>query len=193
MGTTLSPDEIQTAGLVGREPDVERLRAFLDGARASGGSLLLSGGPGMGKTVLLDLTAEMAVAQGFRVVRASGSEFLTDLSFSTLSTLLQPLLPGLADLDAAQKDAATAMLGLEGGAVTDALLGSNAVLSLLRRTAAERPLLLLVDDVHWADRATAGVLGFIARRLAYTRVGLLAAYRPGVENFLTRLGCRSTN
>jgi hypothetical protein len=60
------------------------------------------------------------------------------------------------------------------------------VLALLRRAAAERPLLIVVDDAHWADRPTAALLGFVARRLASTRIGLLLAFRPGVEGAFDR-------
>jgi len=52
---------------------------------------------------------------------------------------------------------------------------SNATLSLLRRATAGHSLLMTVDDVPWLDRASAVVLGFVARRLAGTRVGFLAA------------------
>ena len=188
MEPTPATGDPRLVGLVGRDDDLQRLRSFLDEASSSGGALLLAGAPGIGKTVLLDQVVRAAASAGTRVIRAAGSEFLTDLSFSTLSALLQPLHPLITELDQAQREAVTAMLGLEDGAVTDALLGSNAVLSLLKLAAADQPLLVVVDDAHWADRATASLLGFVARRLAYTRVGLLAAFRPGVEGFFVRAG-----
>jgi DNA-binding CsgD family transcriptional regulator len=65
---------------------------------------------------------------------------------------------------------------------------SNATLALLRHAAADRPLLVIVDDLPWLDRASAGVLGFVARRLAGSRVGFLAASRWGEESFFDRAG-----
>jgi hypothetical protein len=54
-------------------------------------------------------------------------------------------------------------------------------LTVLRHAAASGPVLVIVDDVPWLDRATAGVLGFVARRLAGSRAGFLAASRTGEE------------
>ena len=182
------PSDGARAGLIGRRADVGRLHAFLEQASTAGGALLLSGDPGIGKTVLLGDVEAAASAAGSRVLRTAGSEFLTDLSFSTLASLLQPLKPELSELDDLHREAVTAMLGLQPGPVTDQLLAHNAVLALVRRAATERPLLIVVDDAHWADRATAALLGFVARRLASTRIGLLAAFRPGVEGFFDRSG-----
>jgi hypothetical protein len=57
----------------------------------------------------------------------------------------------------------------------DRLLVCNATLTLVRNVSMIRPLLIIVDDLHWLDRATAPVLGFLARRLAGTALGFLAA------------------
>jgi DNA-binding CsgD family transcriptional regulator len=65
---------------------------------------------------------------------------------------------------------------------------SNAALALLRHAATTRPVLLILDDVQWLDRASAVVLGLVARRLAGSRVGLLAASRSGEKSFLERGG-----
>ncbi len=58
---------------------------------------------------------------------------------------------------------------------------SNAALSVLRQAAEVRPLLLVVDDLQWLDRASADVLSFVARRLSGSRVGFLAAARSGPD------------
>ena len=63
------------------------------------------------------------------------------------------------------------------GPAPDRLLASNATLTLLRHVAARVPLLLIVEDLPWIDRASAGVLGFVARRLAGSRAAFLAARR----------------
>ena len=74
------------------------------------------------------------------------------------------------------------------GLAPDRLLVSTAALTLLHRVAAASPVLVIVDDLPWLDRATAGVLGFVARRLAGSRVSFLAASRPGQESFFERAG-----
>ena len=74
-------------------------------------------------------------------------------------------------------------LGLGEGAPPAQLLVASAVLALLQLAAQERPLLLIVDDLPWLDRASALVLGMVARRLAGLPVGLLAACRAGESSF----------
>ncbi|MGW0581728.1 LuxR C-terminal-related transcriptional regulator, partial [Streptomyces sp. NPDC002920] len=74
------------------------------------------------------------------------------------------------------------------GAPVDRLVVYGAVLALLRRAALTRPVLLIVDDLQWVDRASAAALAFVARRLAGSRVGFLAASRPGFESFFERAG-----
>jgi DNA replication protein DnaC len=75
--------------LVGRDRDLERISEFL-GAANRGGALLLSGEPGVGKTVLLDAVPDAASAAGTRVLRAAGVEFEADVSYSGLNQLLFP-------------------------------------------------------------------------------------------------------
>jgi hypothetical protein len=74
------------------------------------------------------------------------------------------------------------MLGLGGDAPTHRAAGHEAVLALLRRVAEEAPLLVVLDDAHWADRASVEALAFVARRVQGSRIGLLAAFRPGVDD-----------
>jgi predicted ATPase len=82
-------------------------------------------------------------------------------------------------------------LGFGAGPAPDRLLVSNAALTLLRHVAARVPLLLIVDDLPWIDRASAGVLGFVARRLTGSRAALLAARRTGADSYFDRAGCRN--
>jgi hypothetical protein len=65
---------------------------------------------------------------------------------------------------------------------------ANAALALLRQAAAATPVLVVVDDLQWLDRASAVVLAFVARRLGGSRVGVLAAFRSGEEGFFERSG-----
>ena len=174
--------------LIGRETELDRLRAFLAAARTEGGALLVTGEPGVGKTGLLDAASEAASAAGMRILRAAGVEFEAATSFSGLNQLLLPLLAALPHLPAVHRDALNVALGFGDGAPPSRLVVSNAALVLLRQTATARPVLVILDDLPWLDRASAGVLGFVARRLAGSQVGLLGASRTGEVDFFDHAG-----
>ncbi len=171
------------AALTGRDGDLDVVHTFLADASVSGTALLLTGEPGVGKTALLDAAHDAAMAAGIRVLRAAGVEFEADVSFSGLNQALLPLGEELAELSATYQDALKVALGLIAGPPSDRLLVSNAALALLRQAAAARPLLVILDDLPWLDRASALVLGFVARRLGGSRVGFLVAARTGAGAF----------
>lgn len=172
----------------GREDDVRLLRAFVDRASIEGGAMLLSGEAGVGKTVLLDVAEAHASAIGARVLRAAGAEFEADVSFAGLNQLLRPLFGELDQLSALHSQAMRVALGLGDGPPSNQLVLSNAALALLVQASAQRALLVIIDDLPWLDRASASVLGFIARRLTGGRVGFLAASRTEEEGFFERRG-----
>ena len=176
--------------LFGRDKDLELLHAFVDQSSSDGGGLLLSGAPGVGKTVLLEAAAAHAADAGLRVLRGAGAEFEADLSFAGLNQVLHPLFDDVEDLSPSQRSALEVALGLGDGPAPDQLVVCNAGLSLLVKAASKAPLLVIVDDLQWVDRASALVLGFVARRLHGTRVGFLAALRSGDESFFERSGLR---
>ena len=173
---------------MGRADDLEYLTAFVDQAAVSGGALLLSGEAGVGKTVLLDAAAAHAQAAGSRVLRAAGAEFERTVSFAGLNQLLSPVLQRARGLSAAYRRALAVALGVRTGSSPDQLMLCNAALALLVQTAAAGPVLAVVDDLPWLDRASAVVLGVLARRLAGTRVGFLAVSRSGEDGFFDRGG-----
>jgi predicted ATPase len=139
-----------------------------------GGALLLAAQPGLGKSALVAVAARMAAAAGTQVVQACGVQFEADVSYSTLNQLLLPLQDDFDRLDRKQRAALSVALGFTGGGQTDQSLVAEATIDLLRSASAVRPLLLLVDDLHWSDPMSAAVLGRVARALADSRVGLLA-------------------
>jgi DNA-binding CsgD family transcriptional regulator len=171
---------------VGRGIELQRLEAFLADAVNDGAALLLSGEPGVGKTLLLDTMAQVATQRGVRVLNAAGAQFEAGVSFAGLHQVLHPLQAGLIDLDPYLGAALTTALGMAEGPPPDQLSVCSAALGLLQHVARRKPLLVIVDDVPWLDRPSAIVLGFIARRLSGSHVGLLTAARPGQESFFDR-------
>jgi predicted ATPase len=112
------------------------------------------GEPGIGKTALLDEAHRLASASGFRVCAPRGSSSWPTSASSTLSALLQPVQSLLSELEPAQRNALGSMLGLGGDMLTERAAGPEAVLALLRQVAEDSPLLVVLDDAHWADRAS---------------------------------------
>jgi predicted ATPase len=140
--------------------------------------LVVHGEAGVGKTALLEHLAGRA--PGLRVTRASGVQSEMELAFAGLHQLCAPTLGSLDTLPPPQRDALRTAFGMSSGPAPDRFLLGLAVLSLLSHAAAEQPLLCLVDDHQWLDRASAQILAFAARRLGVESVGLVFATRdPG--------------
>jgi DNA-binding CsgD family transcriptional regulator len=174
--------------LFGRDGELKLIGAFLGRARSAGAPLLLVGEAGIGKTALLDAAVRMASARGFRILQTNGAEFEAGRNFSALHQVLLPLRCEYGQVNPAHRKALSVALGLGGGPSPDLLTVSCAVLDLLRQTAVAHPLLIVVDNLPWLDRASATVLGFVARRLGGSSIGLLAAARSGHETFFGHSG-----
>src|SRR4051794_2174394 len=171
----------RAAMLRGRRRECELLDELL-AAVGGGGSrtLVLRGEAGGGKTALLEHL--VASAADVRVVRAAGVESEMELAFAGLHQLCAPMLDQLGRLPAPQAEALEIVFGRASGPAPDRFLVGLAVLSLLAEVAEDRPLLCVVDDAQWLDRASAHVLAFVARRLLAEPVGLVfAAREPGDE------------
>jgi DNA-binding CsgD family transcriptional regulator len=164
------------AGLRGRRHESDILDRLIEAVRAGESrALVVSGEPGMGKTALLDYLVRQA--SGCRVERAAGVQSEMELAFAALHQLCAPMLDRLDRLPAPQRDALRTAFGISPGPAPDRFLVALAVLSLLSDVAEEQPLICVVDDEHWVDRASAQVLGFVARRLVAESVGLVFAAR----------------
>jgi DNA-binding CsgD family transcriptional regulator len=150
------------------------LGALRDGG---GGVLLLEGQAGIGKTVLLDEAERRA--RGVEVLRASGGEFERDLPLGVVRQLLEPRVRRGDRSRIPSADPASVRIELYWMAVA---------------MAEEEPLLLLVDDLHWADRESLEWLLFTVRRLEGTRIALIAAMRPAepgaAQELLARLAAQ---
>jgi DNA-binding CsgD family transcriptional regulator len=167
--------------LWGRRGECDLLDRLLDAVRAGESQgLVVRGEPGVGKTALLDYLVEQA--SGCRVARVAGVEAEMELAFAGVHQLCASMLHRLERLPAPQRAALRTAFGLGPGSAPDRFLVGLAVLSLLSEVAEEHPLLCLVDDEQWLDRASAQVLGFVARRLAAESIALVFAARvPGDE------------
>ena len=137
--------------------------------------LVVCGEPGVGKTALVE--SAIGSASGFRVMRAVGVESEMELAFAALQQLCAPMLDRLDRLPAPQQDALGVAFGLRAGDAPDRFLVGLAVLSLLAEVAEEQPLVCVVDDAQWLDRASAQALVFVARRLLAESVALVLVTR----------------
>ncbi|HXL87456.1 MAG TPA: AAA family ATPase [Streptosporangiaceae bacterium] len=168
-------------GLRGRGDEVGLLAGLVTDVRAGRSRVLVvRGEPGVGKTALLDELAGLAA--GCRVVRSAGVQSEMEFAFAGLHQLLAGMLDRLGRLPAPQREALRTAFGISAGPPPDRFLVALAVLGLLAEVAGEQPLVCVVDDQQWLDRASAQALGFAARRLAAEPVGLVFAARvPGEE------------
>jgi DNA-binding CsgD family transcriptional regulator len=143
---------------------------------------VVRGEPGVGKTALLEYLVERA--SGCRVAHASAVESEMELAYAGVHQLLAPMLHRLERLPAPQRDALGTAFGISPGSAPDRFLVGLATLSLLSEVAEEHPLVCLVDDEQWLDRASAQVLAFVARRLEVESVGLVFAARVPSEELV---------
>src|SRR3954468_19993927 len=171
---------IPQRGWLGRRSESDTLDRLLEAVRAGESrALVIRGEPGVGKTALLEYVAEHATA--CRVARAAGVQAEMELAFAGLHQLCAPMLDRLDRLPGPQRDALGTAFGLTTGHAPDRFLVGLAVLSLLAEVAAERPLVCLIDDAQWLDRASSQALAFVARRLLAESVGVIFAVRTGGE------------
>src|ERR1700733_5784957 len=172
-GAAQRDEGLMLYGRVEQLAAIDRLREGMRSGRA--GSLVLVGEAGIGKTALLDAAAGKAA--GTRVLRVTGVESEAELPFAGLHALMRPALDEIGALPEPQAAALRGAFGMAQATVADRFLVGLAVLSLIAELAEARPVLLLVDDAQWLDRASADALVFAARRLHAERAAVLAAAR----------------
>jgi DNA-binding CsgD family transcriptional regulator len=166
-------------------PGPEREGAFLNELldrlrRGHSAAIVVHGEAGVGKTALLNDV--FGSASDLRVVRAAGIESEMELPFAGLQQLCISMLDHLGHLPPPQSDALGTAFGLRQGPPPDRFLVSLAVLSLLSEAAERRPLVCVVDDCQWLDRASAQALAFTARRIQAEGVLLaFAAREPSLD------------
>jgi DNA-binding CsgD family transcriptional regulator len=164
--------------LLGREREQAAIDRLEESARGgSGGTVVVLGEPGVGKTALLEFA--VGAAQGLRVIRTVGVEGEIELPYAALQRLCAPIERLLERLPEPQGEALGVAFGLRAGPAPSAVLVGLAVTGLLSEGGAEQPLLVVVDDAQWLDRASAQAIAFAARRLEVSRVALVLATREG--------------
>jgi DNA-binding CsgD family transcriptional regulator len=173
--------------LRGRRRECEALEQLAVDVRAGRSDVLvLRGEAGIGKSALLDYLSDRA--PDCWVARASGIEAEMELPYAGLHQLLGPFLNDLDHLPGPQRDALGVAFGLSSGEPPSRFLLGLAVLNQLAEVARERPLICLVDDAQWLDRASAQIFGFVARRVMADAVGFVFAVRePNEEHVLEGL------
>jgi len=152
-----------------------------------GGMLLLEGRAGIGKTSLVEVACSRADELGLEVVRARGSELESGFAFGVVRQLFERRLAGAGEgeREALLAGPAAAVRPLLSGqlAAQPAGDGSFAMLHglywLVVNLAVSRPLLIAVDDAHWADEPSLRWLAYLAPRLEGLAAGMLVALRQG--------------
>ena len=175
---------VETA-VIGRDEELDSIRAFLTDVEHGPAALVLSGEAGIGKTTIWETGVEEARERFARVLTCRGVEAEASYAFAGLSELLAGVVreaaPGLAP---PRRRALEVALQLEepGETPPDALLIGLALLDVLQSAAESGAVLVALDDVQWLDTTSAAVLNVAVHRLREQRVGLLATIRlsPGV-------------
>ncbi|WP_250005045.1 LuxR family transcriptional regulator [Actinoplanes sp. M2I2] len=163
--------------IIGRDEELDRLTRSFGRLPYEGTVAIVDGEPGIGKTALVAAAARAGRAAGLRQVQCAGIQNGAAPGFSGLHQLLQPLLGGLTAVPARQRAALSTALGLSPGDRPHRLMISLGALGLVEEAAHRRPLLLVVEDVHWLDRSSVDVIAFIARRIRHLPVVLITTLR----------------
>ena len=166
--------------LFGRDVEVAAVRAFLDDVAAGPSFLVIEGEVGAGKTALWRAAVDAARQANHHVLISRATEAEAPLAFAALGDLLRGVLDErLHQLPPPQATALRVAMLLQEpeGPLPEPLAVSVATLGLLRVLAAERPVLIALDDYAWLDAASTSVLAFVLRRLDQERVGVVGTVR----------------
>ena len=165
--------------LIGREAESALVDATMSRLPDGGGALLVRGEAGIGKTALLDRARMRAMAAGAQTLMTVGVESEAELTFAGLHQLLLPIFGLNRRLPRPLGRALDALFGATDEVTPDLYRVAMAALYLLTVAAESAPVLVVVDDAHWIDRASARAIAFIARRLEPEPIAVLAAARSG--------------
>ena len=173
--------------MVGRDGELGRLLTLLDDAEAGRSvAALVSGDAGVGKTRLINEVTRLAAGRGFTVLSGQCAELGDSVPYLPLAGALRGAGESTGVRDAVSSRPALGRLLPEGGEgpIADSdrsglarqqMLGG--VLGLLAELAAAAPVLLVLEDLHWADASTRDLVTFLSRMLRRERVALIGSYR----------------
>ena len=165
--------------VVGRDHELQAMRALLDAGRRGPAALILDGEAGIGKTTLTWAVVDAATAAGFRVLTTSGAAAEVSLAWAALADLIDGIdADVLAELAPLHQQAVQAITTGAEGLGGDERLVAMGLRTALERQSQRRPLLVVVDDAQWIDEPSKLALGFAVRRLSGPAV-VLAAFRSG--------------
>jgi DNA-binding CsgD family transcriptional regulator len=167
------------SSVVGRDSELAAVESFL-AAEPGFAALAVVGEPGIGKTTLWEEALARARRREPFFLVARPTEAEARLSFAALADIVSPIpAASIEALPRPQRSALdVALLRVEAaGRPPERRTVGTALLSLLRGLAAEREVVLAIDDLQWLDRASAAALEFAARRLTDERVRLIASVR----------------
>ncbi|MGO9974874.1 MAG: helix-turn-helix transcriptional regulator [Solirubrobacteraceae bacterium] len=173
--------------MFGRDEERERIEHVLDRVLDGPMGIALEGAPGIGKTTLWREGVASARGRGYRVLTSAPGEPDTALAFAGLGDLFDGVVDEVGGgLPGPQRAALAAALSLEGAsdAPIDQLALPRGILIVLRRLAADGPLVVGIDDEQWLDRASARVLAFALCRLRDESVCVLLTRRPNSDGAL---------
>jgi DNA-binding CsgD family transcriptional regulator len=173
---------------VGRDSETALIRSLLDEVRTRGAALILRGEPGIGKSRMLGEAAALARERDMAVLSTTGVQSEARLAYAGLHHLLRPVRDRAVGLPPALRAALDAAFGIGDDTAPTHFRIAMAVLDLLSEVAGEAPLVVIVDDADWLDRASSDVLAFVARRLESDPIVLLAATRDGYRAALGDVG-----
>ena len=173
-----------TESLLERDAQLAVLRELLEDARGGRGALaLIEGPPGVGKSALLERVARMARERGVVVLWARGHELERDFGWGVARSLLEGSLGADRDeLLAGPAGQARVLFDANepGGRLSqDGFAIMHALYWLVVRLAEREPLLLVVDDAHWADEPSLRFLVYLAGRLSDQPIAVLVGARAG--------------
>ena len=177
--------------LVERDAELTALSRLVHrAASGQGGAILVEGPAGIGKSSLLE-TVEVSGA-GPRVLRARGGELEREFAFGLVRQLFERSLHDSAERDrrawlAGPAVPAAALLGVAAPLDIEEGVALHALYWLVVQMSAERPLVLVLDDLHWADEGSLRFAVYLARRLEGLPVALVAAARPADPQGATEL------
>ena len=174
------------AHLLERDHELEELDARIAAAAAGDGSVVaLEGAAGIGKSALLAAARSRAADAGMRVLTARGGELEQGLSYGVVRQLFDPPLLAMGPdrregmLAAAAALALPALSIAPAGPAGDPSSVPHGLYWLTQNLAADEPLLLAIDDAHWADLASVAFLSYLARRVEGHALLVVLAMRSG--------------